>query len=260
MVVKFAVDKDKVLKIELNPFRGLQETRTSPHSRTFKTSLKQKVIDAAGVLFGRVPPLVDSHKWTVGIFDYLSLFHILFLAKFLVWFAKVNDDKNASNRFKKFAKAMSIGVGIIAVPLTIARFAFAGIAMLLALPIVGIVHAIAKSKANALTEQVLEMQVRTDNSPNTTMSVRRYFAENKKSLDSALSISPVIDKKTKIVTQVKFREHFGRNDAVSDTLIAENTEINNRGICALFALNACRVTQQTEEWEHGDFKLPAVKV
>ncbi|WP_146740019.1 hypothetical protein [Legionella quinlivanii] len=107
-----------------NPFSGIQEAKRTPHARTLRTSLSQKIKDTYFIFAGN-----ENH---VGIYDYASLFIPRLLENVLPW---------------RWAFAFYILRAIVS-----------GAATTLVLPIVLIVHAVSESIAWNYKKQAMELK------------------------------------------------------------------------------------------------------
>ncbi|WED43180.1 hypothetical protein [Legionella cardiaca] len=134
------------MKISLNPFFGIIETRNTPHARTLRTSLTTKFKDAFSVFSG------SKGHW--GLFDYPTLFLAAAAIEFLRWCLQ-----NKANN--KLAFILLIPAAIINIPLYIVRLAVAGLATFITAPITLLVHAIASHLSRKTKEEALSLRGKT---------------------------------------------------------------------------------------------------
>lgn len=110
-----------------NAFFGIFETKVSPHARTLRTTLAEKLRDAFFVVAGDINffghffgPHSSDLKKHIGLFDYLT-FCIPWLLEVLA--AKMLDDRSSNRKLRWLGFAMALIIS----PLILLRILAAGI-------------------------------------------------------------------------------------------------------------------------------------
>jgi hypothetical protein len=139
----------------INPFRGITETSTSPHARTLRTGLWQKIKDTFFVFAGDFD-ISNRHQGIhVGLFDYPLLGIFFVLQGFLIAF--IRNEIEVKNPILR--GILGFFLVVLNIPLMTARYATAAVITLISLPIVTIVHLTSLILASTQKERILRLPV-----------------------------------------------------------------------------------------------------
>ena len=238
----------------LNPFYGIIETDTYPHARTLRTGLWQKIKDTFFVFAGDFDLESKTFKKLhPGLLDYLFIGASFCLPILLV--GLIREEIKIQN--KALRTIAIFFVGIIAIPLLIAKYIIAAVLTYLSLPIVMGVHLISLVMASKMKERILNMPLLPRLKKHRT--INGYLRNGKKDndIENVEIINIVLaEKKLTLNFCKKYlpdgRRNSSREPEFSYTTIfsGDENEIDKttkKDLRALIALNFGGVTKKLEE-------------